>query len=974
MNPYSLRSKKSRPSSTKIIDLSLGSDDDDDSKQETARDKKTNLFRTTQNNESGCFAYKNHGAENNALLQGPTAKDSPHFAKMQNTEREKNMDMLPPEVTVSNNIVCASTFINDVCSLFDEADYTTLCQRYLTPRTRINPELPDGMVLRRQYRGRIIDANTPFYRKLRVQVDALLKKNNHEEVYRLLCQLRDWELDPRRVPAMFQSKRDNEDIVEVFDFTKSNDEPACVDCIDFDDDFIAETATKLSTHIPEVVPSSEHYVVGKGYFADEPNKNFGKKEAANVNAHSSTETHPSRVKLSKTTFHEWLAKKKRSWRRRRNKCRGEQKLAHLIWSPSSLRKALHCVKPRHHAERIPAIQSGKQTLLNLVKREKSCPNRTMPPATNCTRDYRMLAPDTNPTSPVALRGSSIVAVVTPDGKNSSQELFSMKQKNDVLQKRRRIVKRRLHAEEKITQSTQLFTPFCAFEIKSFGFPYSNKTSCNNKFLLSYDALNLVRNTAVSSRVNPGHICRTKRRRTLHSNRSTVHNFNFSIIPSSRIDAVLNNNAHKISTDSLHKDWNRQITKRKKGEWVPSGHVTGRWKPPVWANEVTKERESNVGVDSIGNLKQKKSTACRIALLPILDRIMENYAVDTLVRPTGSFHSTSLQDVICPRYVKPTIDLLRNAHGAVKSFLPDGDCEEWEVIKLARSYYNYWRPKETKVILLAESHAFTSKVEYFYFVCILVLDDFMLMFGVVTYGKDRAMCGPGLDLLQDTYFGPRGFLSLVYCLSYGENESLDTKMNGKDNKGTPQFWTLLAACARGVDYVACTQKPSSSPFASDLLKVGNLSVEERLRAKLAVLENLRRRGIWLIDTSIFGWYISQPQTYSRSRITNEVHRKKKSRPPSELKTPSLVLSWELFTKHIVREVADEGHLKYLIPIGMEVEAAVTRKRMEDAIRSSNSEEAQVSDTFPAPNAWIPGGYGPFHAKLAALVNKAAPRVA
>ena len=245
-----------------------------------------------------------------------------------------------------------------------------------------------------------------------------------------------------------------------------------------------------------------------------------------------------------------------------------------------------------------------------------------------------------------------------------------------------------------------------------------------------------------------------------------------------------------------------------------------------------------------------------------------------------------------------------------------------------------------------------------------------------YEKDRAMCGPGLDkgLLQDTYFGPRGFISLVYCLSYGENESLDAKTNDKNNKGTPQFWTLLAACSRGVDYVAYTQRPSSSPFASDLLKIGNLSVEERLRAKLAVLQNLQRRGIWLIDTSVFGWYISQPQTYSRSRITNEVHRKQKSRPPSELKTPSLVLSWELFTKHIVREVADEGHLKYLIPIGMEVEAAVTRKRLEDAIRSSNSEEAQVSDTFPAPNAWIPGGYGPFHAKLAALVNEAAPRIA
>ena len=238
-----------------------------------------------------------------------------------------------------------------------------------------------------------------------------------------------------------------------------------------------------------------------------------------------------------------------------------------------------------------------------------------------------------------------------------------------------------------------------------------------------------------------------------------------------------------------------------------------------------------------------------------------------------------------------------------------------------------------------------------------------------------MHGPGLDegMLQGTYFGPRGYISLVYCLGYGENDALEGKMNDKANKGTPQFWTLFAAMSRGVNHVAITnsKKTFSSPFAADLLKGGALPVEERLKAKLEVLEDLRNRGIWLLDASIFGWYISQQQEYSRSPNSNEVHRRAKSRPPKELKTPSLVLSWELFTKHVIREVAEEGNLKLLIPIGMEVEAALTRERMEDAI--SGKSEARVTDTFPAPNAWIPGGYGPFHAKLAALVNAAAPRI-
>ena len=115
-------------------------------------------------------------------------------------------------------------------------------------------------------------------------------------------------------------------------------------------------------------------------------------------------------------------------------------------------------------------------------------------------------------------------------------------------------------------------------------------------------------------------------------------------------------------------------------------------------------------------------------------------------------------------------------------------------------------------------------------------------------------------------------------------------------------------------------------------------------------------------------VSQPQQYTRSSVSNEVHRLQKARPPLGLKSPSLLLSWELYTKHLIRQVAKEGHLKLLVPIGVEVELAITRERMNNAILCG----AEVSDTWPAPNAWIPGGYGTFHAKLAELVDKAAPR--
>ena len=433
------------------------------------------------------------------------------------------------------------------------------------------------------------------------------------------------------------------------------------------------------------------------------------------------------------------------------------------------------------------------------------------------------------------------------------------------------------------------------------------------------------------------------------NQRNVCILSVSVMPNHRATFV----PQRTHVQQLSLEWRSQNRRRRRGEWIPSGHKNGRWKKPAWANSPL---SNGLGVSIKKSSASKKGCGCKKSLLQPLQSLVATYikASSTSDIPikaeVGPFKS--LQDVSCPAYFDPTTDLLRHAHRALDSLLPEGDCESFDVVKLARSYYSYWRPEQVKVILLAESHAHTD--------------------------KERAFGGPSFNgkILKDSaYHGPCNFISLVYCLAYGENKSLIPFMNDKTNKGTTQFWTLFASISRGVDHVAqCNGKKATdfaSPFAADILKGGGLTFEDRLRAKLDILNDLKKRGIWLLDVSIFGWYISQPQKYKRSSISLEIHRQPKTRPPLELKAPSLVLSWELYTKHLVRQVATEGHLKLLIPIGMEVESAITRQRLNDAI--SPCEGAKVIDTFPAPNAWIPGGYGPFHAKLAEQVEKAAPRM-
>ena len=58
----------------------------------------------------------------------------------------------------------------------------------------------------------------------------------------------------------------------------------------------------------------------------------------------------------------------------------------------------------------------------------------------------------------------------------------------------------------------------------------------------------------------------------------------------------------------------------------------------------------------------------------------------------------------------------------------------------------------------------------------------------------------------------------------------------NNKGTPQFWSLLAACSRGLDYIptqVSALKQTASRFAADILKGGGLRVED---CKIKATEN------------------------------------------------------------------------------------------------------------------------------------------
>jgi hypothetical protein len=156
----------------------------------------------------------------NSLIEGMSSANLKVPRKKKYTQKLAKQTAIPERIESSNK---------NSPDDFNDEDYNVLCLRYLTPRVREEAEIPGGMTLRRQTKSRIID--TPMYKKLKPKIDSLLKKNRRQEVYKIFCGLRNWEMNPVRAEVWRQVGEVNgDDVREYVDLTNDSEEQ----CIDVD--------------------------------------------------------------------------------------------------------------------------------------------------------------------------------------------------------------------------------------------------------------------------------------------------------------------------------------------------------------------------------------------------------------------------------------------------------------------------------------------------------------------------------------------------------------------------------------------------------------------------------------------------------------------------------------------------------------------------------------------------------------------
>jgi len=160
-------------------------------------------------------------------------------------------------------------------------------------------------------------------------------------------------------------------------------------------------------------------------------------------------------------------------------------------------------------------------------------------------------------------------VITPD----CSDTHTVIQKEKPQRKKR---KRKLQFNEDETEKMHDFSTqykSCKFTIANFGFPSSLEINTKEASCMSTLAFR-----TSSKRENP-HLLKSRVLTAIKLPR-------FSIIPPSRKFVF------HLSTPTLHEDWKKQLTQRRKGIWTPNGHLTGRWKPPEWAGGCISRRKKH----------------------------------------------------------------------------------------------------------------------------------------------------------------------------------------------------------------------------------------------------------------------------------------------------------------------------------------------------------------------------------------------
>jgi hypothetical protein len=212
--------------------------------------------------------------------------------------------------------------------------------------------------------------------------------------------------------------------------------------------------------------------------------------------------------------------------------------------------------------------------------------------------------------------------------------------------------------------------------------------------------------------------------------------------------------------------------------------------------------------------------------------------------------------------------LKLAYDCAREIIGSAQLECFSVVQTVEQLRSQWRPERVRVVLLAESHVWTS-------------------------------CDETQSHVKQPDDRQTGFARFVYCLGYGEPQLVVPEV--RPNKGTSQYWRLFHDTVRGP--MNCCMR---------LMKTGEIDSQRRVQNKFDLLNEMQRAGIWLVDASVTALY----QSATQSPVTGNKYNVKKLAAGNKY-TDVLKCCWNSHIREVLLKCAPSG----ILIVGKGVKSAI-----------------------------------------------------
>ena len=142
-------------------------------------------------------------------------------------------------------------------------------------------------------------------------------------------------------------------------------------------------------------------------------------------------------------------------------------------------------------------------------------------------------------------------------------------------------------------------------------------------------------------------------------------------------------ANPFTVIELKGHWKIQEKRRKENNFIPSGHINGKFKPLVFDSKCQTKRVS------------RNSGTCPRDVKRILPMMMDNFLDQHQVTTKSTPKLKQLKEFRCPVFRPANKLLLSLAHSMIQQILPKDGCEELEASLLAFEYWKEWKPTKSK---------------------------------------------------------------------------------------------------------------------------------------------------------------------------------------------------------------------------------------------------------------------------------------